>query len=264
MLMSSEIRGDEKLLLVGDDDARDLYGNRPGGQVYCNGLSSTARHIHSRTTSTSRPWSNKDWISSDDRVRGGSSRSYLDCSSSLPVAWFRGNLDIKTLGGAGFASQRTAENDRTWDLAEYDGLIIDISRSDGKQYTLVVKDELLPKRLDGREQSTISWEYDFKCPDNGKLFIAWDELRATYRGREQEDAKPLDLKNIKRFSLMMRRQVTILFRVSWRIALILASFFGTQEGDFSLSITSISVVKKAEGSTPTPHQDGPDAKEQNA
>ena len=34
---------------------------------------------------------------------------------------FSGNLDAKTLGGSGFASQRTTE-DGIWDLCEYQGI----------------------------------------------------------------------------------------------------------------------------------------------
>jgi hypothetical protein len=30
-------------------------------------------------------------------------------------------------------------------------------------------------------------------------------MKPTYRGKEKDDAKPLDTKNVKRFSIMMRR-----------------------------------------------------------
>ncbi|PQE27334.1 CIA30 family protein [Rutstroemia sp. NJR-2017a WRK4] len=190
-----------------------------------------------------QPWSPDDWTSSDDRVRGGASQSFLDCSVSSSIATFRGTLDIQTLGGAGFASQRTSV-DRTWDLSRFDGIQLDIQAIDEKTYTFIIKDELLPRSPNGREQSTISWEYDFKGPaDHGKIFVRWDDLKPTYRGREKKDAEPLDLKNIKRFSIMMR------------------SFFGTQEGDFSLSMHSISAamdesVKKVD----TRYRDDPDEK----
>lgn len=175
-----------------------------------------------------KPWSPLDWTSSDDRVRGGSSYSELACSPFSPTAVFQGNLDIETLGGAGFASQRTTGEDRNWDLSKYDGVLLDIEKADGKQYTLTLKDELLPKSPNGREQSTISWEYDFKADKRGeKVYVRWEDFTATYRGREKKDAKPLDLKHVKRISLMMR------------------SFFGTQKGDFSLSVRSISVFHKS-------------------
>jgi len=192
-----------------------------------------------------RPWSPIDWTASDDRVRGGSSFSELLCSPSEPIAIFRGNLDTKTLGGAGFASQRTTGEDRSWDLSNYDGIMLDITKSDDKMYTLLVKDELLPKSPNGREQSTISWEYDFKPEKDGeKVYVHWDDLKATYRGREKKDVQPLDLKNVKRISLMMR------------------SFFGAQEGDFSLSITSISAFKKSSTKArPEPYRDDPNRSE---
>ena len=156
----------------------------------------------------SRPWQPSDWTSSDDRVRGGSSVSYLTCLPLSPVAEFHGNLDITTLGGAGFASQRTTGEDRQWDLSSHDGLELDIKQSDGKRYTCVLKDSLLPKSPNGRDQSTISWEYDFQLHEVGKgekIFIPWSDLKPTYRGRNKDDAEPLDLKKVKRISLMMRR-----------------------------------------------------------
>lgn len=159
-----------------------------------------------------RRWSPLEWTASDDRVRGGSSQSYLDASPLSPTAVFYGNLDTKTLGGAGFASQRTTA-ESTWDLSNFDGILLDIEKTDGKKYTLTLKDEILPKRPDGREQSTVSWEYDFVTADltkhdrgeGGEIFVPWEDFVPTYRGREMKDAKPLDLKKVKRFSLMMRR-----------------------------------------------------------
>ncbi|TVY80310.1 Uncharacterized protein LSUE1_G005869 [Lachnellula suecica] len=157
------------------------------------------------------PWSPLDWTSSDDRVRNGSSYSEFVFSPPSKTAIFRGNLDIDTLGGAGFASQRTTGENRTWDLSGYDGLLLNIVKADGKKYTLTLKDELLPQRSDGREQSTISWEYDFTPTTGGaKVLAKWSDFNATYRGRDKPDAEPLDLKSVKRISLMMRRQVLFL------------------------------------------------------
>ncbi|KAK4637882.1 uncharacterized protein CLAFUR5_00677 [Fulvia fulva] len=173
------------------------------------------------------PWSSDDWTASDDRVRGGKSQSYLECSDT--VGRFHGNLDIETLGGAGFASQRTTD-DREWDLSDYAGLQILVSKGDKKRYTLNLKDELLPRDPDtGREQSTVSYECDFEIPPQDepghatdrKIFIPWTSFNATYRGRLKKDAKPINLKKVKRLSIMMR------------------SFFGSQSGDFSLTMRSI-------------------------
>ncbi|KAH8432123.1 CIA30 family protein [Aspergillus melleus] len=170
------------------------------------------------------PWSPQDWIASDDRVRGGASHSYLDCDPSSNAARFHGHLDIHALGGAGFASQRTT-GDKSWDLTGNDGLELDVKQSDGIKYTITLKDTVLPKRPDGREQSTINWECDFCAPDKGPFVMQWKDFRPTYRGKDKEDAPSLDRSSIKRISIMMR------------------SFFGTQEGDFSLEIASIAAVR---------------------
>ncbi|KAJ5233961.1 uncharacterized protein N7469_005727 [Penicillium citrinum] len=172
-----------------------------------------------------RAWNQDDWTSSDDRVRGGSSHSTLSCSPSSLTARFHGNLDITTLGGAGFASQRTRGEGRTWDLSRHDGLEIVVDRADGKVYTLTLKDEILPKRPDGREQSTVSWEFDFRAERRTTIFVKWEDFRPTYRGKDKKDTEPLDLKNIKRFGIMVR------------------SFFGEQEGPFELDIISIAAVR---------------------
>ena len=57
----------------------------------------------------------------------------MHASAFEPIARFYGELDIKTLGGAGFASQRTTDDDRTWDLSDYDGIELAIVSADGKQ-----------------------------------------------------------------------------------------------------------------------------------
>ncbi|KAF2637063.1 CIA30-domain-containing protein [Massarina eburnea CBS 473.64] len=179
-------------------------------------------------------WKAADWIASDDRVRGGKSQSYLDCSGSGDSARFHGTLDIKTLGGAGFASQRTTTDSETWDLSDYDGIQLHLGKSDGKRYTFILKDELLPRNPEnGRDQATTSWEYDFGdendvmgMGESSYLFVPWGSFKPTYRGKEKKDAGNLDKKNVKRFSIMMR------------------SFFGDQEGDFSLTIKSIKAVSK--------------------
>lgn len=166
--------------------------------------------VRGTSLTNSRPWSSSDWTASDDRVRGGKSQSYLEISGS--TARFHGHLDIKTLGGAGFASQRTTAEDTTLDLSGYDGILLDLGKSDGKRYTFILKDELLPRNPEnGREQATISWEYDFAVAEDAAqaessfVFIPWKELKPTYRGKEKEGAKKLDTKSIRRFSIMMRR-----------------------------------------------------------
>ncbi|OJI99315.1 hypothetical protein ASPVEDRAFT_508385 [Aspergillus versicolor CBS 583.65] len=168
-------------------------------------------------------WSPNDWTSSDDRVRGGSSHSTLEILPETNHARFQGNLDIDTLGGAGFASQRTTGS-RRWDLSAYDGIELDLAESDGKQYALILKDDLLPPRPDGRERSSLSWQADFRVVGSGKVVVRWEDFRPTYRGKEI-DEEPLDLKSIKRLGIMMR------------------SHFGSQSGAFNLSIGYIAAWK---------------------
>lgn len=111
-----------------------------------------------------------------------------------------------------------------------------------QKYTIILKDSLLPADPDsGREQATISWEYDFSLPSkqsiisrndessassDTSILIPFSKLQATYRGKVQKDAKPILTGSIKRFSIMNR------------------SFFGTQSGSFSLYIRSISAYRK--------------------
>ncbi|KAF2761512.1 CIA30-domain-containing protein [Pseudovirgaria hyperparasitica] len=187
------------------------------------------------------PWNPSDWTASDDRVRGGSSQSYFHANAYEPIARFYGELDYKTLGGAGFASQRTTGENRSWDLSCYTGIELDIEKADTKRYTFNLKDELLARDPEnGREQASVSYEYDFEISDaqaqaeSTVIYIPFDNLNATYRGREKEDAPPLNTTSVKRFSIMMR------------------SFFATQEGPFSLSIRSISAVAR--------RKDGEDAR----
>lgn len=147
------------------------------------------------------------------------------CSGSgSSEAEFSGTLDIKTLGGAGFASQRTVDEavGSPWDLSGYDALVLDVARADGKRYTVTLKDEVLPRRPDGREQSTVSWEYDFVVQAEeggarGKVVIPFADFEATYRGRPKEDAEPLDLGNVRRISFMMRRYVFALCVLLWGV-----------------------------------------------
>jgi len=65
-------------------------------------------------------------------VRGGASQSYLDCTPTGSTAHFHGTLDIDTLGGAGFASQRTTGDEREWDLSSFEGIEIDVVDGDCK------------------------------------------------------------------------------------------------------------------------------------
>lgn len=173
-------------------------------------------------------WSSDAWETTDDRVRGGSSTSHLTPSSSCHSARFHGHLDTSTLGGAGFASQQT-KGAHHWDLSGYDGVLLRLGQgSDGKKYVITLKDEIPGRREDGRMKSGLSYEAVFRAGQE-KVWLPWGEFHATYRGRPKDDAKPLDLKNVKRVGLMMR------------------SFFDEQDGDFSLELCSIAAAKSSAG-----------------
>ncbi|GKZ22851.1 hypothetical protein AbraIFM66951_004975 [Aspergillus brasiliensis] len=177
-----------------------------------------------------QPWSSTSWTTSDDRVRGGSSHSHLTINKDTNTATFHGNLDITTLGGAGFASQHTSSTTELWDLSSYAGLELSIPKSDGYTYTLNLKDILQDPRLDGRQRSGLVWEADFKVKEGeNKVRLAWKEFRPTYRGKEVHMGRPLMLAGVKRFGIMIR------------------SFFGKQEGEFELEIESIKGIEKEEG-----------------
>ncbi|CAI7571118.1 unnamed protein product [Penicillium glandicola] len=171
-------------------------------------------------------WDLHRWTASDDRVRGGSSVSNLKPTAEGVL--FHGNLDIETLGGAGFASQRTVGNEQIWDLSGHDGIELHTAPSDGKRYTFSLTDEIPQRRPDGREQSALVWEYDFCANETGHTVrMLWKDLRPTYRGKPVEDARPLDLSHIRRFRIMIR------------------SFFGEQQGDFSLKVQSIELFRES-------------------
>ncbi|KAK3381463.1 complex I intermediate-associated protein 30-domain-containing protein [Podospora didyma] len=198
-----------------------------------------------------RPWDEKDWTSSDDRVRGGGSVSRLIVSSSASgtptAAEFSGNLDITALGGAGFASQRTIDGYPALDLSGFDALVLDLDggasdttttiAAKAETYTLVLKDTVLAKRPDGREQSSVSWEHDFHHHaaggDDDRVVLRFADFKPMYRGMPcGDDEPPLDWSSVKRVSIMIR------------------SFFGKQEGPFRLVIRSVSATKLADKKHP--------------
>ncbi|KAL7811506.1 complex I intermediate-associated protein 30 domain-containing protein [Trichoderma aethiopicum] len=183
-----------------------------------------------------QPWDSLLWVTSDDRVRGGASKSHLFVVNP-ERARFYGHLDTKTLGGAGFASQHSL-GVLDWDLSAYDGIVVSVAQADEKRYALTLKDEIPPRRDDGRQEAGISWEAVFKVPQEGsqydmkKVYLPWSAFKPTYRGRPKPDAKPLDLAHIKRVGLMMR------------------SFFDEQDGDFSIDFHAIAAWREISDGRP--------------
>jgi len=126
--------------------------------------------------------------------------------------------------------------------------------ADGKRYALTLKDNLPPPRDDGREQSGVSWEAEFVAKKPGDVKLRWEDFKPTYRGKPKHDAEPLNLGDIKRVGLMMRRQVTIQRGFPPLETILLTrkcSFFGKQEGDFNLHLHGIVAFKQLPASTAT-------------
>jgi hypothetical protein len=152
-----------------------------------------------------RTWYSSDWTSSNDSIRGGS--SYSKVSTSDGMAIFSGHLDTKTLGGKGFASQRTS-SELDLDLSSYDGIELVLGSSDGKKYTFVLKDD------DG-EAGGVNWQADFQVSsfDGGEKTVnfSWWEFKPIRKGEEADDAEDLKTNDIKRIGFMFRRYALLAF-----------------------------------------------------
>lgn len=90
------------------------------------------------------------------------------------------------------------------------GLHVGLMRSGwivGIVFTLVLKDSVPPNSTDRgvMEESTISYETTFSPGVGERVYLPFVGFKAMYRGRTKEDAPPVNLANIRRFSLMVRR-----------------------------------------------------------
>lgn len=179
-----------------------------------------------------RAWREEEWTSSDDSVRGGSSKSALTIAPTLDSVSFHGLLDTDTLGGAGFASQRTTATEQVWDLSAFDALEVALGAGDGRRYTLNLKTHLPGKREDGRETSGVEYAYTFTAAKEGMIVVPWEAFVPFYRGREAPSAAPLDPTCIRRWSIMIR------------------SFFDQQHGHFKVVVRGIRAVKTRKSRKP--------------
>lgn len=100
-------------------------------------------------------------------------------------------------------------------------------KGDGKVYTFILKDEVPAgkREEDGREKAGTNWEVDFKVgqeksssaeggeiEEEGagddeltRIWVPWEEFKATYRGKDKKDPGELKTGEIRRIGLMMRR-----------------------------------------------------------
>ncbi|KAG8873679.1 hypothetical protein FRB98_008851 [Tulasnella sp. 332] len=165
------------------------------------------------------PWNLPDWRQVDDSVRGGSSVSYLKTvdarsnleeatpsgekssgkSSDVQVVEFSGTLDIKTLGGAGFASQKYTYNPPlTLSSKQYSGIRIEVLPDPDdyvsptpKDFTFTIATTPSRKMPNGRTASRVMWEANFRAPSRGRngaadpvtIYLPFISFTATYRGR---------------------------------------------------------------------------------
>lgn len=154
------------------------------------------------------------------RVRGGKSQSHFNESDKLAV--FSGYLDTKTLGGAGFASQKTTilnEGKQPVDFGEYSGIEISvIPRNNVRKYSLNLQSSL------ANDQRSYKWSFE---PQESIVYrIKWSDFEKNYRGRPDAEAPDMSPSELVSLSIMCQ------------------SFFGyQQEGPFELALECIKLFK---------------------
>ncbi|KAG8759516.1 hypothetical protein FRC14_005730 [Serendipita sp. 396] len=201
------------------------------------------------------PWNLDSWKQVDDSIRGGASKSFL-------VAWsggnndgkykdavsFHGHLDISTLGGAGFASQKY-EFKHPLNWGEIDKskshltlLIIPPKASEKNvnrpsEFVVTLKTTRPPPPSQPKPRSQVTYESSFTAPttqySSPKSFegisvtLPLASFLPTYRGRAIPPDDPrwqeLDPTSIYEIGFMCRSE------------------FGKQEGDFELVISAVEV-----------------------
>lgn len=103
----------------------------------------------------------------------------------------------------------------------------------------MLKDEQSPgKREDGREKAGINWEAEFRASEpfgeeddtkgQSTVWVPWKDFKATYRGKEKENAGELETGSL------------------WRVGIMMRSYFDKQSGDFSVVLKSICARKEKE------------------
>jgi hypothetical protein len=105
--------------------------------------------------------------------------------------------------------------------------------ADHKTYSIILKNDVPDDKTESRERSTISYEYHFSHHNKqpATVLARFEDFTPFYRGRLARDAPPLDLKNVKRLSIMCR------------------SFFGRleQEGEFRIEFKGFDTYRAKKG-----------------
>ncbi|KAJ1917781.1 hypothetical protein IWQ60_007683 [Tieghemiomyces parasiticus] len=140
-------------------------------------------------------WDASKFTAVDDRVRGGSSESFLVPVDGGRSVTFQGTLDTKTLGGAGFASQRTEVIDdqgKPLNLTGAASLRLTVKVPDaidqpplaagnagpgsdqgvepegGKYYAINLHDDPAAAQPEGRRNSSVEFKYVFQVPSHSE------------------------------------------------------------------------------------------------
>lgn len=150
------------------------------------------------------------WVSMDDRVMGGTSRSHLVYSGGK--AHFKGEVELNE-ELLGFASVRS-KND-TFDLKAFEGVLLRV-KGDGKTYRLNMKTE--------RHHDGFLYQHIFETREGQwiDVEIPFGKFLPFFRGRKVENAAPLNPEDIRSFGFMI----------------------AGQKGDFDLEIEHIKVYGK--------------------
>lgn len=157
-----------------------------------------------------------DWEIVNDVVMGGMSTSeFVKYGDSGAV--FSGNVSLENFGG--FALVRTVPGE--YNLTGFDGIML-VVRGDGKRYRLRLETDNSRRGL-GYQSAFATSANEWKT-----VRIAFNELKASFRGRKQYDAPAFDCGRIRRLGFIISEK---------------------QAGPFRLEIKRISVYQELCGKT---------------
>ncbi|KAJ9079387.1 hypothetical protein DSO57_1035892 [Entomophthora muscae] len=180
----------------------------------------------------SQQWDTYDFLAVDDRLRGGSSQSYMEAFDSNNTAMFYGVLDTKTLGGAGFASQSVESPNVIFDFSYFSGLELSYLTSEKKYFTIDISNEYSAFLPNGSKPSTVEFQAVFtsevgEAEGGGpqKVYLPFTDFTPVERGRpSKRPGLTLDLGSIRKVAFQLR------------------SFFDQQSGPFSINLIKLTCI----------------------
>jgi NADH dehydrogenase [ubiquinone] 1 alpha subcomplex assembly factor 1 len=149
----------------------------------------------------SSPAEQDRWEIINDAVMGGLSESRVSITDQK-TALFAGVVSLENEGG--FSSMRTYPGE--FDLAGYKGLIVRV-KGDGKNYRLRLRTDDAYEGV--AYQAHFSTERDVWITAR----LPFEVFIPVFRGREVEDAPPLDLSGIQRIGFMIADKQAGPFRI---------------------------------------------------